>query len=55
MLVSGVGSFVDWRKEVAFLAVKLKQMEKNVVSTTHEIKPAYFILLKVCGTKKRTT
>jgi magnesium-transporting ATPase (P-type) len=31
-LVSGVGSFVDWRKEVAFLAVKLKQMEKNVVS-----------------------
>jgi len=24
MLVSGVGSFVDWRKEVAFLAVKLK-------------------------------
>ena len=55
MLVSGVGSFVDWRKEVAFLAVKLKQMEKNVVSTTPEIKPAYFIFLKVCGTKKRAT
>lgn len=33
-LVSGVGSFVDWRKEVAFLVVKLKQMEKNVVSSS---------------------
>lgn len=32
LLVAGVGSFVDWRKEVAFVAVKLKQMEKNVVS-----------------------
>lgn len=25
-----MGSFVDWRKEIAFLDVKLKQMEKNV-------------------------
>ena len=31
-LVAGVGSFVDWRKEIAFVAVKIKQMEKNVVS-----------------------
>jgi hypothetical protein len=37
MLVAGVGSFVDWRKEVAFLVVKLKQMEKNVVSYTLDI------------------
>jgi len=29
-LVAGVGSFVDWRKELAFVEVKLKQMEKNV-------------------------
>jgi hypothetical protein len=27
-----VGSFVDWRKEIAFVEVKIKQMEKNVVS-----------------------
>ena len=32
LLVASVGSFVDWRKEIAFLDVKLKQMEKNVVS-----------------------
>jgi hypothetical protein len=31
-LVAGVGSFVDWRKEIAFVEVKIKQMEKNVVS-----------------------
>ena len=35
LLVAGVGSFVDWRKEVAFVAVKLKQMEKNVVSKSN--------------------
>lgn len=29
LLVASVGSFVDWRKELAFLDVKLKQMEKN--------------------------
>jgi hypothetical protein len=23
-LVAGVGSFVDWRKEIAFVAVKIK-------------------------------
>ena len=31
-LVASVGSFVDWRKEIAFVEVKVKQMEKNVVS-----------------------
>lgn len=31
-LVASVGSFVDWRKEIAFVSVKVKQMEKNVVS-----------------------
>ena len=31
-LVASVGSFVDWRKEIAFVDVKVKQMEKNVVS-----------------------
>jgi len=33
ILVAGVGSFVDWRKEIAFMDVKLKQREKLVVST----------------------
>ena len=37
-LVAGVGSFVDWRKEIAFVAVKIKQMEKNVVSITITIR-----------------
>jgi len=32
VLVAGVGSFVDWRKEIAFMQVKLKQREKLVVS-----------------------
>jgi len=30
VLVAGVGSFVDWRKEIAFMQVKLKQREKLV-------------------------
>ena len=33
LIVAGVGSFVDWRKEIAFIAVREKQNEKNVVST----------------------
>ena len=45
-LVAGVGSFVDWRKEIAFVAVKIKQMEKNVVSITITIRgPQSFKLL----------
>jgi hypothetical protein len=45
-LVAGVGSFVDWRKEIAFVAVKIKQMEKNVVSITITIRgPLSFKLL----------
>lgn len=42
-LVAGVGSFVDWRKEIAFVDVKLKQMEKNVVSIDFLIKSAFQI------------
>jgi hypothetical protein len=58
MLVAGVGSFVDWRKEVAFLVVKLKQMEKNVVSYTLDsviLTSLLYLFREVCRTKKRTT
>jgi hypothetical protein len=44
--VAGVGSFVDWRKELAFLAVKLKQMEKNVVSTNATLNELILSFLK---------
>ena len=32
MLVAGVGSFVDWRKELQFVKSRAKSDEKNVVS-----------------------
>jgi hypothetical protein len=32
MLVAGVGSFVDWKKEVQFVKSRAKSEEKNVVS-----------------------
>ena len=39
MLVAGVGSFVDWKKEVQFVKSRAKSEEKNVVSIT---KSSYF-------------
>jgi hypothetical protein len=36
-IVAGVGSFVDWRKEIAFVNVRKKQMEGNVVSNFSKI------------------
>lgn len=32
LLVAGVGSFVDWRKELQFVSSRAKSEEKNVVS-----------------------
>jgi ATP/ADP translocase len=32
MLVAGVGSFVDWKKEVQFVKSRAKSEEKNVCS-----------------------
>lgn len=36
LLVAGVGSFVDWKKEVQFVKSRAKSEEKNVVSITSE-------------------
>jgi hypothetical protein len=37
-LVASVGSFVDWRKEKAFVAVKKQQLLKNVVRNLFKYK-----------------
>lgn len=57
LLVAGVGSFVDWRKEVAFVAVKLKQMEKNVVSkiNTFMLQRSWFCATEHLRRSTRTT
>lgn len=40
MVVAGVGSFVDYKKEVQFVKSRMKSDEKNVVSAHSHYAPA---------------